>query len=407
MSSRQSRSRQSSYMQWSSRRSSYTQTSSGRPSLRRRKTASQSLRKRISQFLSKGGASLDETTTKKTGPYDRAFQQHLIDHDIVPHGYEYPDGRLPPEPDNVDEILEALARPRASLSPSRFTPDDFRRFSRADSNAFKERQVTRNVIPTIEGDVADGRCVAVDLAFANLDHLTDGTLVPGNPDLCYGARPEQLGRRVHKELGGHIMPSTQEDLPIAPNFFLEVKGPDGSTSVAKRQLFYDMALGARGIHTLQSYRNADAAYDNRAYTLGCTYHDGTLKMYASHPIQPVPGGQPGFVTTQIKAWSLSGDADTFRQGVAAFRNGRDWAKRQRDDAIRQANERAHRDHAGDEGRGSSPASDESAGETIVASRETGPEPGSVEQVSCESETSADELSLDPQPPAKRTSLGCL
>jgi hypothetical protein len=44
----------------------------------------------------------------------------------------------------------------------------------------------------IEGNVGDRKCAARQVPFTNLDHLTDGTLVPGNPDLYYGARPEQL-----------------------------------------------------------------------------------------------------------------------------------------------------------------------------------------------------------------------
>ncbi|KAH8661074.1 hypothetical protein BGZ61DRAFT_564617 [Ilyonectria robusta] len=54
------------------------------------------------------------------------------------------------------------------------------------------------------------------------------------PDVIYyGARPEQLDQKVRHELDGYIIPSTQHDLAIAPNFFLEVKGPDGSAAVAK------------------------------------------------------------------------------------------------------------------------------------------------------------------------------
>jgi hypothetical protein len=64
----------------------------------------------------------------------------------------------------------------------------------ADADASEERQVTESVIPFIEGKIADSKCVAGGIPFRNLDHLTDGTLVPGNPDR--GARPEQLDRRI-------------------------------------------------------------------------------------------------------------------------------------------------------------------------------------------------------------------
>lgn len=109
------------------------------------------------------------------------------------------------------------------------------------------------MIPIIEGDIKDAKYVSGGIPFINLDHLTDGTLIPSNPDIYYGARPEQLNRRVRDELSSYIIPLTQTDLPVAPNFFLAVKGPDGSAAVAKRQASYDGALGARGIHILRSY----------------------------------------------------------------------------------------------------------------------------------------------------------
>src|SRR5271156_6090562 len=37
---------------------------------------------------------------------------------------------------------------------------------------------------------------------------------------------------------------------------------------------------------------------------------------------------------------MTGNIETFRQGATAYRNARDWAKEQRDEAIRRANERA-------------------------------------------------------------------
>ena len=65
----------------------------------------------------------------------------------------------------------------------------------------------------------------------NLDQLTDGKFAPGNTDHFYGARPEQLDRETRDYLNYHIIPSTQDDLPMAPSFFLAVKGPDGSAAI--------------------------------------------------------------------------------------------------------------------------------------------------------------------------------
>jgi hypothetical protein len=92
------------------------------------------------------------------------------------------------------------------------------------------------VIPIVEGEIRDARCVAGGILLTNFDYLTDGTLAPGNPDLFYGACPDQLDRRIRNELNGRIIPSTQEDLPMAPSFFLAAKGPDGNAVVARSRL---------------------------------------------------------------------------------------------------------------------------------------------------------------------------
>ena len=147
----------------------------------------------------------------------------------------------------------------------------------------RQRRMSKLVIPIIEGDVGDSKCVSGGVPFNNLNHPTDDTLKPSNLDAYYGAHPEQLHRRVCDELSGHIVPYTQHDLPVAPNFFLAEKGPDGSAAVAKRQACYDSALGARGINSLQSYGQKNAFYDNNAYTISSIYHNGQLQIFTTPP----------------------------------------------------------------------------------------------------------------------------
>ncbi|KAI1498830.1 hypothetical protein F5X99DRAFT_420314 [Biscogniauxia marginata] len=314
---------------------------------------------------SKSGNILFNATTNRTGPHDRAFEQNLIDYGVYPDDYEYPDTRVPPPADNIEDITRALAQRRPSLSPS----------------PFKKRQVEIAVIPIIEGYIEDGKCVSGAIPFTNLDDLTDGTLVPGNPDLYYGARPEQLDRQIRTKLSGHIVPSTQH-LPIAPNFFLATKGRYGAPTVAMRQACYDSALGARGIRSLQAYADGGSEPNNKAYTITSTYQDGTLKTYTSHLTPTSPGARPEYVMTRICAYALTNNHDTFRTGAGAYRNARDWAKLQRNEAIRKANERA-----------------------IIDKRSTSASPGKVAlslasiQVS-ESDTAAHELEVE-TPPAKR------
>jgi hypothetical protein len=290
--------------------------------------------------------STDTTTTTNTGPYNKNFQQNLIDGGVYPAGYEFPDGRFPPRPADWDETNQRLTQRRPSLSPSRFSDDDFRNFIRADIKARKEKQVTTSVIPIIEGVAREVRCVSEGIPFTNLEPLTNFTLASGNPDIYDGARPEQLNRLVRDELSRQIIPTTQGDLPLAPNFFLEVKGPEGTPVVAQRQACYYGALGARGIHSLQSYGQEKSSYDNNAHTITCTYDNGLLIMYTIHPTQATGSAiRPEYSMHVLKGWYVRSDRETFRAAATYYRNGRDWAKEQRDEAIKQANRRAAECHA--------------------------------------------------------------
>jgi hypothetical protein len=49
---------------------------------------------------------------------------------------------------------------------------------------------------------------------------------------------------------------------------------------------------------------------------------------------------------QLNTWGMTGNIETFRLGATAYRNGRDWAKEQRDEAIRQANGKVDEHRAG-------------------------------------------------------------
>ena len=69
-----------------------------------------------------------------------------------------------------------------------------------------------------------------------------------------------------------IVPIKHADVPVAPNLFLEAKGPGGAAHVARRQACLDGAYGARAMHSLQSYGKEEPVYDGDAYTYSSTYH---------------------------------------------------------------------------------------------------------------------------------------
>ncbi|PHH66770.1 hypothetical protein CDD81_5902 [Ophiocordyceps australis] len=298
-------------------------------------------REGASQSLS----SLQPTTfsiqyTNTSSPYDAAFQQHLIDNSILPLHYQYPDGQLVPEPENLADIRQYISKRRDSLSPPRFSELDFENFKREDTHAIKKTHVISKIFPFITGVNRHPHYRADNIAFNNLAHLGQIALVAARPDLYYGAHPEQLNLRIRQALGAYIIPSTEIEVPLAPNFFVQVKSPGGSFAAARRQLSYAMALGARGLESLRIYGEGFPDFKN-AHTLGCIFSSGMLSMYASHHGPPsTPGAPPRVIITQVGTWALAGDFESFQKGVSAFRNGRDWAKQQGDGAIKAANERA-------------------------------------------------------------------
>ncbi|OJD13206.1 hypothetical protein AJ78_06324 [Emergomyces pasteurianus Ep9510] len=158
----------------------------------------------------------------------------------------------PAKPNNWLELNEPLTQPRASLSPSKISEQEFGEFREADMNASKEKPIVRLAIPIIEGHIDDVRCMEGDYPFRNFAPLTDGTLANATPDHFLDARPEQLNRQFRDQLSDFVVPSTQKDHPIAPNFFQEAKGPDGSPAVATRQACYDDAMRTPGICSYQS-----------------------------------------------------------------------------------------------------------------------------------------------------------
>jgi len=277
-----------------------------------------------------------DSKTKRSSAYDKDFEQHLVDHHIYVEGYDYPDGRMTPEP-ALEGLRQRLAQPRPSLSPSRWPDSKFKDFKQKNARVIDEGDVMRDVVPIMCGD-ADIPSKQ-NLLFTRLDAIASDTTVDAKPDFYDGARLRDVDKRVREDIGDYIIPTGHTEAPVAPNFFLEVKRPSGGADVAKRQSCYDGALGARGMHKLQSYSQDEPVYDGNAYTITSTYYAGNLRMYTTHPTQAEDGTTEYHMST-VGGWDTLGDPDTCRRGFTALRNGRDWTQEQRDAFILAANERA-------------------------------------------------------------------
>ncbi|KAM3435124.1 hypothetical protein NHJ13734_005694 [Beauveria thailandica] len=266
------------------------------------------------------------STGKRSSAYDKDFEQSLIDHSIYPEGYKHTNNRSTPEPNNLDDIVQGLSNPRASLSPSRFSVSAFKGFKQANSRVISEGKVIADILPIIRGN-------------ANIPN--EGSLLFTNLDS--GSYQKQVSKIVRQDLNKTITPTTHGRAPLAPNFFVEAKAPRGGADVAKRQACLDGAVGARAMHSLQNHGEDAPVYDGNARTFSSTYHagTGTLQLYAHHTTGPaVEGELPEYHMTQLRTFGMTDTRETFITGATAFRNARDIAQKQREIFIQAANGRA-------------------------------------------------------------------
>lgn len=112
------------------------------------------------------------------------------------------------------------------------------------------------------------------------------------PDFFDGSRLEDLSEKLRNDqtLRSKVVPTKHRSVPVAPNFFLEVKGPNGNSYVALMQALPYGVYVARAMHALQTYRVDEPVYDGKAYTFSSTYHDGTLKLYPHFMTAPTTVG---------------------------------------------------------------------------------------------------------------------
>src|SRR5690349_1396177 len=93
----------------------------------------QTRKQALEQASEPTSGSQSASKTKKTttiGPYDQAFQQHLVQFGIYQDLYQYSNGTFTPRPENFDEIRQMMMQPRPS-SPCRFSHEDFCKFQQA------------------------------------------------------------------------------------------------------------------------------------------------------------------------------------------------------------------------------------------------------------------------------------
>ncbi|KAH7019912.1 hypothetical protein EDB80DRAFT_759935 [Ilyonectria destructans] len=218
---------------------------------------------------------------------------------------DYPgDDRPILEPANLDEIRQNILAPRASISLSQTRKSVFSKFKRRN-RAASARTVMSRVIPIIDGNAnfLNGQ----DVLFTNLISMTNQETVTLMPDYFDGAPIRAIHEKVKHDLSTVIIPTHDEEIPVAANLFLEAKSLIKNSPAGKRQACIAGANGSRAMQALQSYGEAELIYDNNAYAFSATYQagDSLLQLYAHHATPPTKtDGKPNYHMTLLNAFIL-------------------------------------------------------------------------------------------------------
>ncbi|KAI0099338.1 hypothetical protein GGR51DRAFT_564986 [Nemania sp. FL0031] len=272
-------------------------------------------------------------TTKKSSAssHGREFEIHLNDHGI------YLNNRKS-KPRNVQEIINELERPLPSLLG--LSKEAFEDFQDKHEDVDIEDDVMRGLVPALCGNT--NILSKQNVLFTELTPITNEFATKPKPDFFDGCRLSDINRTIrnNQQMYPMIIPTKYLKAPVAPNFILEAKREDGDAAVLKRQACYYGAYGARAMHSLQNYCKKEPVYDGNAYALSATYNAGseTLWLYAHHITVPTsPGRRPEYHMTKLGGYTLTSKHQNFIEGVTAFRNARDLAKRYRDGFVKAAN----------------------------------------------------------------------
>lgn len=198
------------------------------------------------------------TSRKNTSVYNGSFEQILLDAGV--HG-DLDESTT--RPDNFAEIQAMLTHGKV-----KGTQSEFEAFVDGMRKARGEMKAVLSALPLLLGDEKIPN--EQDRIFNNLEPIAEG-LPSAKPDYYEGSRALDLHKSIRYNLSNVIIPNVQTGTPILPNFFMELKGPDGSATVVRNQCLHAATLGAKGVNRLQAYTKGDDYYDNKSYTLSATF----------------------------------------------------------------------------------------------------------------------------------------
>jgi hypothetical protein len=276
------------------------------------------------------------TKSNKTGPYDANFEFRMKQFGVVTPTHEPLDGE--PQVDEAANETDAVAhieRGRDDVIPEQ----DIKFIRQAMGNSTNEAGLRDDVLPKLEVTrVFSHRAErGTEHLFSGLTPIVpDEQVAQAKPDVYFGARPESIQPHVRIALHRHVMPAVNEDAPAAPNFFIAIKGSEGSYGCAKRQALYYAALGARGMRSLETFRRPNLPFDSNIYAISVVLDSRGIDIYGTYILNRSQGSSPiTYASTLLGEYPMQKHGCL--AGIHAFRNACELARRIRNDAIARAN----------------------------------------------------------------------
>lgn len=241
---------------------------------------------------------------------------------------------------NKADLERRLAMPRGSMSPSQGYDleakyDEF--VAAVESSNNEETVSVVAVIPYLLKPEWRTE-YQLNTALSDLAPITDRSIPATKPEIQWGADRADLAKPAREACAPHIVPNQKRLILV--NHTCETKGKSDSAAVARTQIQYNGAIGARGMDKLRYFaKPVPSTLDTVARTHGTTFSNGTVVAYATHSERSGNGNDRAYYTERIAGEYALGSSSQFRAAASLVRNQRDVALEDRRVAIEDANHR--------------------------------------------------------------------
>lgn len=183
--------------------------------------------------------------------------------------------------------------------------------------------------------------------FASMDAKED-RITRGQPDFMHAENYDEvktpLGLADNSHLWQFLRPSVNGPLCL-PNFFIEVKGPTGTSRDLYHQALYNGGVGARAMHKVRRHQGREPLFDDVPRTVSITIdHSGRVVFYLSRAMElknpnpdsntdpDDPDSNTAYTLIRVGCLDMCEKADHWKWQLAIAR-AHEWAQKMRESVL--------------------------------------------------------------------------